>query len=111
MFLELNFPSPRKVISCLEKYALNIFQDSGLTSAHPGKLPVEHILKLTPTDGALLNDPTKYIRLIGRMIYLIVTRPNIVYLVHTLSQFMHEPTTKYEVFSDHQIWLIYMKVW
>ncbi|KAL5547873.1 hypothetical protein UlMin_003104 [Ulmus minor] len=39
----------------------------------------------------LLNDATKYRRLIGRLIYLTVTRPDIVYSVQTLSQFMHEP--------------------
>ena len=48
-------------------------------------------LKLTPIDGALLNDPTKYRRLIGRLIYLTVTRPDIVYSVRVLSQFMQEP--------------------
>ncbi|KAL5555467.1 hypothetical protein UlMin_037703 [Ulmus minor] len=52
---------------------------------------MEQNLKLTTTDGELLNDATKYRRLIGRLIYLTVTRPDIVYSVQTLSQFMHEP--------------------
>ena len=37
-----------------------------------------------------MSDPSKYIRLIGRLIYLTVTRPDIVYLVRMLSQLMHE---------------------
>ena len=45
----------------------------------------------TPTDEALLDDPTKYRRLVRRLIYLTVTRPDIVFSVRTLSQFMHEP--------------------
>ncbi|KAL5542966.1 hypothetical protein UlMin_010676 [Ulmus minor] len=52
---------------------------------------MEQNLKLTTTDGELLNDATKYRRLVGRLIYLTVTRPDIVYSVQTLSQFMHEP--------------------
>lgn len=72
------------------KYALDILQDSGLLGSKPDKFPMEQNLKLTPEDGPLLNDPTKYRRLIGRLIHLTVTRPDIVYSVRTLSQFMHE---------------------
>ena len=72
------------------KYALDILEDSGLLGAHPDSFSMEQNLKLTPTDGAPLKDPTKYRRLIGKLIYLTVTRPDIVYSVTTLSQFMQE---------------------
>uniref|UniRef100_A0A2N9F5X2 Integrase catalytic domain-containing protein n=1 Tax=Fagus sylvatica TaxID=28930 RepID=A0A2N9F5X2_FAGSY len=42
-------------------------------------------------DGALLSDPSPYRRLVGRLIYLTITRPNIVFAVNILSQFMHAP--------------------
>lgn len=42
------------------KYALDILQDSGLLGARPDKFPMEQNMKLSSTDGALLNDPTKY---------------------------------------------------
>jgi len=73
------------------KYAIDILQDSGILGARPEKFPMEQNLKLTSTDGIVLNDPTKYRRLVGRLIYLTVTRPDIVYSVRTLSQFMQEP--------------------
>lgn len=73
------------------KYALDILQDSGLIGARPDKFPMEQNLKPTPKDGVLLENPTKYRRLVGRLIYLTVTRPNTVYSFRTLSQFMHEP--------------------
>jgi len=41
--------------------------------------------------GELLKDPCIYQRLIGRLIYLTITRPDITYSVHILSRFMHEP--------------------
>ena len=73
------------------KYALDILQDSGLLGARTNSFPMEQNLTFSTTNGALLKDPTKYRRLVGRLIYLADTRPDIVYPVRTLSQFMHEP--------------------
>ena len=52
---------------------------------------MEQNLNLSLTKGEKLNDPSKYRWLIGRLIYLSVARPDIVYSVRMLSQFMHEP--------------------
>jgi len=73
------------------KYALDILQDTGLTGAHPDKFPMEQYLKLTPDDGGLLKDLVKYRRLVGRLIYLMVTRPDIAFSVRTLSQYIQDP--------------------
>ncbi|XP_039165828.1 uncharacterized protein LOC108958244 [Eucalyptus grandis] len=42
-------------------------------------------------DDFVLEDPSSYQRLVGKLIYLIMTRPDISYAVQTLSQFMHSP--------------------
>ena len=73
------------------KYTLDILQDTGLTGARPDKFPMEQYLKLTPDDGELLKDPVKYRRLVGRLIYLTVTRPDIAFSVRTLSQYIQDP--------------------
>ena len=52
---------------------------------------MEQYLKLTPDDGELLKDPVKYRRLMGRLIYLMVTRPDIAFSVWTLSQYIQTP--------------------
>lgn len=39
----------------------------------------------------MVNDPTKYKRLIRRLIYLTISRLDIFYLIRTLSEFMQEP--------------------
>ncbi|XP_041001716.1 uncharacterized mitochondrial protein AtMg00810-like [Juglans microcarpa x Juglans regia] len=42
-------------------------------------------------DESLLPDPSIYCRLVGRLLYLAIIRPEIVYAVNILSQFMHAP--------------------
>jgi hypothetical protein len=67
-----------------QKYALDIPEEIGLLGAKPVKFPMEQNVKLTPSDGELLKDPAQCRRLVGKLIYLIITRPDIMYSVSTL---------------------------
>jgi hypothetical protein len=69
---------------------LEILKDSGVLGAKPVNFPMKQNTKLSDT-GDLLKDPSQYRRLVGCLIYLTITRPDIMYSVHVLSWFIHAP--------------------
>lgn len=53
----------------------------------PVKTPLESNLVISDQNGDLLENITDFQNLIGKLIYLIVTRPDIAYYVQVLSQY------------------------
>ena len=65
--------------------------DAGLTAAKAAKVPMAKGLKLSTETGELLPQPEAYRRVVGRLLYLTLTRPDISYVVQHLSQFLQAP--------------------
>jgi hypothetical protein len=80
------------------KYTSDLLSRAGLTDQKIVDTPIELNACLTPSSGELLSDPTLYRQLVGSLVYLIVTRPDMSYAVHQVSQFMSAPrSTHYAV--------------
>lgn len=75
------------------KYASDLLSKAGITDSKITSTPLEPNICLAPMDGSPLSDPTLYRQLVGSLVYLTVTRPDIAYAVHIVSQFMASPRT------------------
>ncbi|CAM8942988.1 unnamed protein product [Rhodiola kirilowii] len=73
------------------KYVLDLLADTGLLGCKPSLLPMDTSHKLALSTSPILDDPIPYRRLVGQLIYLCITRPDICYSVHILSQFLAHP--------------------
>ena len=70
----------------------------GLTDCKTVDTPIELNAHLTPTGGKPLSNPSLYRRLVGSLVYLTVTCPDISYAVHQVSQYLSAPrSTHYAV--------------
>ena len=75
------------------KYCLELLADSGMMGCKPCSTPMDSSLRLHQDDSSdLLDDPLSYRHLVGHLIYLSTTRPDIVFATQQLSQFMAHPT-------------------
>ncbi|XP_048226878.1 uncharacterized mitochondrial protein AtMg00810-like [Ricinus communis] len=75
------------------KYVLDLLNETGKIGAKPIDTPMETKTRLNLEDGDPLDNIGHYQRLVGKLIYLTVTRPDISYAVSMISQFMHAPRT------------------
>jgi hypothetical protein len=75
------------------KYTQDLLDRSGLTDTRTVATPMDIHLKLRPKDGTPLADRTRYRHIVGSLVYLTITRPDIAHAVHMLSQFVSTPTS------------------
>ncbi|XP_058772530.1 uncharacterized mitochondrial protein AtMg00810-like [Vicia villosa] len=73
------------------KYCLDLLNDSGLLGSKPTST-LDTSIKLHNDNSTPLEDISSYKRLVGKLLYLNTTRPDITFSSQQLSQFMHSPT-------------------
>ena len=64
------------------KYAFDLLSWAGLTNSKTIDTPVELNAHLTPSGGKPLSNHSFYKWLVGNLVYLTITRPDIFYVVH-----------------------------
>ena len=71
------------------KYVLDLLTEVGLLECKPVDTLIVHNHRLGEYSDQVPADKVRYQRLVGKLIYLSQTRPNIAYAVSVVSQFMH----------------------
>ena len=70
------------------QYALDMLDKYGMAGCQPISVPLDINGKINVDIGAMLDDPTMYRKIVGSLIYIIITRPSLSYTVGLESQFM-----------------------
>lgn len=74
------------------KYILDLPSEVGLLECKPADTPIVQNHRLGEYPDQVPTDKERYQRLVGKLIYLSHTRPDIAYAVSVVSQFMHCPS-------------------
>ncbi|CAL2253624.1 unnamed protein product [Prunus armeniaca] len=77
------------------KYTSTLLQKFGLQECKSVSIPLVPNDKLRKDDDSGAADGAQYRKLVGSLLYLIATRPDIMYDACLLSRFMHCPTNKH----------------
>ncbi|KAA0048527.1 transportin-3 isoform X1 [Cucumis melo var. makuwa] len=77
------------------KYTLDLLTETGMLGCRPADTPIEFNCKLGNSDDQVPVDKEQYQRLVGKLIYLSHTRPDISFAVSVVSQFMQAPYEKH----------------
>ncbi|GAU23069.1 hypothetical protein TSUD_183680 [Trifolium subterraneum] len=85
---------------CQRKYTFGLLSDAGLLGTKLCSTPMQPHQQLHKTSGTILSD-SAYRRLVGRLLYLTHSRPEISYAVSKLSQFLSAPTNEHMLAGLH----------
>ena len=82
--------NPKGIVLSQRKYVLDLLSETGMLGCRPVSTPIDLNHKLCVESGNPVNKE-RYQRLVGHLIYLCHTRPDISYAVSVVSRYMHDP--------------------
>ncbi|CAL9025150.1 unnamed protein product [Prunus brigantina] len=77
------------------KYASSLLNKFGLTDCKPVSTPLVATENLIKDDGSGAIDEENYRKLVGSLLYLTATRPDVMYAASLLARYMHGPSNKH----------------
>ncbi|PRQ17740.1 putative RNA-directed DNA polymerase [Rosa chinensis] len=77
---------------CQKKYASEILERFGMEKSNSVRNPIVPGFKLMKDEGGVKVDATMYKQIVGSLMYLTATRPDLMYVVSLISRFMSSPT-------------------
>ncbi|MCO5574501.1 hypothetical protein L7F22_028286 [Adiantum nelumboides] len=91
-FLGIEIIHTKEGIWLLQRqYALDMLSKYCMADCNPISMPLDQNVKLKADEGLVLEDVTMYRKIVGSLIYLTISRPDLSYLVGLESQFMQLP--------------------
>ena len=91
-FLRIEFDrSSDRILMTQQKYILDLMEETKHTKCRISDTPIEVNHRLTLDDKDPEIEIISYQKLIGKLLYLSHTRPDICFTINVLSQFMHLP--------------------
>ncbi|XP_051135003.1 uncharacterized mitochondrial protein AtMg00810-like [Andrographis paniculata] len=90
-----------------DKYAANMLKKFRMENCKPAATPIALIERLKFDDGAEKFDPSIYRSLVGSLIYLTHSRPDILHVVSLISRFMSNPSRSH--FAAEKMILCYIQ--
>jgi hypothetical protein len=86
------YKSKLSIFLSQKKYVLNLLTKTGMLDCKPVDTPIVHNHCLAEYPDQIPTNKERYQKLVGRLIYLSHTRPDITCVVSLVSQFMHNPS-------------------
>uniref|UniRef100_A0A803PRW9 Reverse transcriptase Ty1/copia-type domain-containing protein n=1 Tax=Cannabis sativa TaxID=3483 RepID=A0A803PRW9_CANSA len=73
------------------KYAIELLEETRYAGSKPAKALIDPRTKLDDKQGEPLTNPSYYRQIVGKLLYLTLSRPDITYTINCLSQFLRNP--------------------
>ena len=86
--------TPEGIFISQRHYVPSMLFKFGMAYCKPVSTPLDRTVKLRPDFGKV-GDPTRFRQIVGSLIYLTITRPDLSYPVKVISQFMARPTEEH----------------
>ncbi|KAE8697713.1 hypothetical protein F3Y22_tig00110610pilonHSYRG00140 [Hibiscus syriacus] len=83
--------SRSSIVLCQKKFVLELLTKTVMKGAAACSTPMILASKLSADEGKLLTDATEYRSIVGSLLYMCHTRPDLIYSVGRVAQFMHAP--------------------